>query len=274
MNKNILAAAIAATCAIGVVHIDAGAAEKAKNQALGDLSCLENQIAGFDGELWACIDKPLDGETGPQGPQGDAGPQGQQGEPGPQGPAADGGAPDYQFVDGDGYILGDVVYIESNVTAWGYINDLSTTSTIQVTATYTKSGRQRDRLAGNVKAVRVWYESADCSGAGYLADYELATGYWVQGASEPVPFPHFFTFLETEPAYYLPDTPSHVGPASTWTEVILGSTTGVYDFESYNFTNDVNQCGAYSLPPVTATQIDGYGITIDGPVMPISVVKK
>ena len=246
MNKKILAAAIAATCAIGAVHIEAGAAEKAKKQSLGGLSCLAHQIAEFDGEFWACIDTPSGGDSG---------------------------APEYEFVDGDGNILGDVVYIESGVTAWGYINDLSTTSTIQVTATYNKSGRQRDRLAGNVKAVRVWYESADCSGPGYLADYELATGYWVQGVYEPVPFPHFLTFLETEPAYYLPDTPSHVGPASTWTEVILGLTTGVYAFESFNFTNDVNHCGNYSFSGISATQIDSFGITIDAP-MSISVVEK
>ena len=112
MNKKILAAAIAATCAIGAVHIEARAAQKAKSQTLGDLSCLENQVAGFDGELWACIDKPLDGETGPQGPKGDAGPQGPQGDIGPQGSRDDGGAPGYEFVDGNGDILGDVVFIE------------------------------------------------------------------------------------------------------------------------------------------------------------------
>lgn len=273
MNKNILAAAIAATCAMGALTTDAGAAVKAKNQVLGDLSCLENQVAGFDGELWVCIDRPSDGATGPQGPQGDIGPEGPQGDIGPQGPQGEGGAPGYEFVDGDGNFLGDVVYIENGLIAWGYINDFSTSSTIQVTASYNKSGRRPDRLAGNVKAVRVWYESDDCSGEGYLADYEVATGYWVQGASEPVPFPHFLTFLETQPAYYLPDTPSHIGPASTWTEVKLGSVTGSYSFNSYNFTNDVSQCGLFSLA-TSATQIDSFGITIDAPVLPIFVVEK
>jgi hypothetical protein len=246
MNKKILAAAIAATCVFGAVHTEVGAKEKAGNQTLGDMSCLENQIAEFNGELWACIDTPSGGG---------------------------GGAPEYEFVDGDGNILGDVVYIENGVTAWGYINDLSTTSTIQVTATYSKSGRGQDRLAGNVKSVRVWYEGADCSGAGYLADYESGTGFWVQDVSEPVPFPPFLTFLETEPTYYLPDTPFYVGPASTWTEVLLGSTTGVYDFESYNFTNDVTQCENASISGYSATQIDSIGITIDAP-MSISVVEK
>lgn len=247
MNKKILAAAIAATCALGAVHTEAGAKDKAEKQTLGDLSCLANQVAEFDGEFWACIDTPTGGGSG---------------------------EPEYEFVDGDGNVLGDVTYVENGFTAWGYINDLSTTSTIQVTATYNKSGRQADRLAGNVKSVRVWYESADCSGPGYLADYELGSSYWGASQYETIPFPHFLAFLETEPTWYLPDTPSHVGPASTWTEVMLGSTTGVYAFESYNFTNDVSQCGNYSLPPSSATQIDSYGIPIDAPVWPISVVKK
>jgi hypothetical protein len=247
MNKKILAAVIAATCVLGAVHTEVGAkekAKKAKKQSLGSLSCLENQIAEFNGVLWACTDTP-----------------------------SGGGAPEYEFVDGYGNILGDVVYIENGVTAWGYINDLSTTSTIQVTATYDKRGRQQDRLAGNVKSVRVWYDGADCSGAGYLADYESGTGYWVQGGYEPVPFPPFLTFLETEPTYYLPDTPFYVGPASTWTEVLLGSTTGVYDFESFNFTNDLTQCENASMSGYSATQIDSLGITIDAP-MSISVVEK
>ena len=244
MNKKILAAAIAATCALGAVHTEVGAKDKAENQTLGGLSCLENQIAEFNGELWACADSP-----------------------------SGGGAPEYQFVDGDGNILGDVVYIESGVTAWGYINDLSTTSTIQVTATYNKSGRQADRLAGNVKTVRVLYESVDCSGTGYVRDYDLATGFYVQGQYERVAFPHFLTFLENEPAYYLPDIPSYVGPPSTWTEVILGSTTGVYDFESASSSSDVNDCNSYSYPGIFATQIDSFGIAIDVPVS-ISVVEK
>lgn len=247
MNKKILAAAIAATCALGAVHTEAVAKEKLGNQSLGDLSCLENQIAEFNGELWACIDTPSGGG---------------------------GGEPEYEFVDGDGNVLGDVTYVENGFSAWGYINDISTTSTIQVTATYNKSGRQADRLAGNVKSVRVWYESANCSEPGYLADYELGTSYWGASQYETLPFPHFLTFLETEPTWYIPDVRSNTEAASTFTEVILGSTTGVYDFQSFNFTSDISKCEQASLTGVAATQVDSLGIPIDAPVPPISVVRK
>jgi hypothetical protein len=247
MNKKILATAIAATCATGAVHMEASAADKAKSQSLGDLSCQSQQVAEFDGELWACIDTP----------------------------SGAGGAPEYQFVDDDGNILGDVVYVEDGFTAWGYIAELSTISTIQVTATVSKgsSGWEitGNRLAGNLKPVRVRYESINCSGSGYLADYELGLSFG--NSSNPnvsLLYPPFLAFLETEPVYYLPDTP----PASTWTEVILGEVTGVYDFGSYNFTSDLSNCVPSSKEDTPATQIESLGIPIDAPVMPISVVEK
>jgi len=254
MNKKILATAIAATCATGAVHMEASAADKAKSQSLGDLSCQSQQVAEFDGEFWACIDTP----------------------------SGAGGAPEYQFVDDDGNILGDVVYVEDGFTAWGYITELSTISTIQVTATVSKGSSgwaiTGNRLAGNLKPVRVWYESIDCSGSGYLADYELGLSFG--NPSNPnvaFSYPPFLAFLETEPVYYLPDTTFYIYPyptASTWTEVLLGSTTGVYDFESYNLTSDPNNCAAASLSGISATQIENFGIAMDAPVMPISIVKK
>jgi hypothetical protein len=244
MNKKILAAAIAATCAIGALHTEADAADKAKNQTIGDLSCLAYQVAEFDGEFWNCIDTPSGGGSG---------------------------APEYQFMDDNGIILGDVVYIEDAFTAWGYINDLSETSTIQVTATFDKTGRSGTKLDGNVKASRVWYESNVCSGLGYLADYEADLSFWVQGVSEPSPYPPFLAFLETAPVYYLPD--DLIAP-TTWTEMILSENTGVYDFESYNLTSDIINCEQGSLQDISATQIDSFGFPIDAPAMPIFVVEK
>lgn len=243
MNKKILPVAVAAICAIGALHNNVVAGTKAKNQSLSDLSCLENQIAEFDGDLWACTDTPSGGGSD---------------------------APEYQFVDDEGTVLGDVTYIPNGTSAWGYINELSTSSTIQVTTSYSKSGGTTN-LAGNVKRVRVWYESADCSGPGYVADYEAGLSFYVQGSYEPAPYPPFLAFLETEPVYYQADVWN--GQASTWNEVILGSVTGIYDFESYNFTSDVNNCGLYSFS-VSATQIDHFGIPFNAPVMPILVVKK
>jgi hypothetical protein len=245
MNKKILPVAVAAICAIGAMHIDAVAKDKSKSQSLGDLSCSENQIAEFDGDLWACIDTPSGGGSD---------------------------APEYQFVDGEGTILGDVVYIEDAFTAWGYINGLSTSSTIQVTATYNKSGRSGSNLAGNLKRVRTWYESADCTGPAYVADYEGAPFFLAQNVSGPLPMPPFLAFLETETVYYQADVWN--GQASTWNEVTLGSVTGTYDFESYNLTSDINNCITSSLSGISATQIDSFGIPIDAPVEPILIIEK
>lgn len=173
MNKNLLAAAIAATCALGAVHTHAGAEEKAKNQTLGDLSCLENQIAGFDGELWACTDTPS------------------------------GGGPAYEFVDGDGNILGDVVYIEDNKHAFGYFDDLSTVSIIKVTAPIDKAGWI---FSGNFVRLQpgVYYRDDACIGTAY-ARPEYST--------EPV---YLLDFLVTDPFFYLPWANN-----ATWTEFIL-----------------------------------------------------
>jgi len=233
MNKKILATAIAATCATGAVHMEASAADKAKSQSLGDLSCIENQIAEFDGGLWVCIDTPSGGT---------------------------GSAPEYEFVDGNGTPLGDVVFLEDGYTAWGYIQDLSETAVIQVTATTDKDGNLGMRLAGNAKPVRVWYEGDSCSGPGYLADYELPS-------SSPAPM---FSFLRTEPLYYLPDQRNE---PTAWTEVILLENRISSAFGSWNFTSNVNDCLEYTFdPPVAATEIM-LGIPVS-PVMPISVVEK
>jgi hypothetical protein len=242
MNKKILPAAVAAFCAIGVLHTGAYAGDKSKKQLLSDLSCLAGQVAEFDGDLWACIDTPS---------------------------GSGGESAEYQFVGDDGTILGDVTYIEDGFTAWGYINDMSTSSTIQVTATFTKTSRGT-RLAGNVKSTRVYYKNENCNGLPYhrVADEVLNVNY--RGVSEPVAYPPFLAFLETEPVYFLPD--DHTAP-TTWTEVILDTNEEILDFASSNRTTDPGHCYNYVNNGVLVKAVE-FGDPVAAPVMPILVVKK
>lgn len=256
MNKNLLAAAIAATCALGVVHTNACAAVKAKSQSLGDLSCLENQIAGFNGELWACIDKPSDGEPGLQGPPGE---QGLQGEVGPEGPPGDGGGGGaYEFVDGDGNILGDVVYIEDRNHAFGYFDYLSTNSIIEVTVGINKDQQPFWSFSGDFIPINpgVYYREDDCSGTAY--------------ATKPAPRPVSLLDLLSVPFYYL-------GGNSTWSEIIYSDVPAPPEFDDsswYIKTSWDGGCSGGGSAYNPMSREVSFGVPVSRPSTPIFIVEK
>ena len=59
--------------------------------------------------------------------------------------------PQYEFVDGNGAVLGNVLFIEDRLHAFGYFDYLSTNSIIEVVATTSKEGEPINgyRFSGN-----------------------------------------------------------------------------------------------------------------------------
>jgi hypothetical protein len=230
MNKKILAAAIAATCALGAVHTQAGAKEKTQKQSLGDLSCLENQIAEFNGELWACADS-----------------------------SSGGGAPEYEFVDGNGDVLGDVLFIEDRYHAFGYFDYLSTNSIIEVIATTDKEGFVTGHnFLGAFVRKNVLYTDNLCETTGYT-----------NGGSREI---GMLDFLVSDAFIYWANA-----DRTTWKELVLSEVpapSGAQDW--YIKLDSDSPCSLSNNTDISswAVEIESYGEELDVPQQPILVVKK
>jgi hypothetical protein len=232
MNKMILPAAVAAICAMGAVNNEANAADKGKNQSLGDLSCLENQIAEFDGDLWTCINTPSGG----------------------------GSAPQYEFVDGNGAVLGDVLFIEDRFHAFGYFDYLSTNSVIEVIATTSKSGEPINGYEFFGNFIR--------KGVSYADNLCQTTGYTNGGTREI----GMLDFLQSDSFIYWANMDS-----TTFTELVLSEVpapSGAQDWYSKSYSDSTCTFRFNADISSWAVQIESYGAELDAPVPPIQVVEK
>lgn len=169
-------------------------------------------------------------------------------------------APEYVFVDGNGEVLGDVLYIEDRYHAFGYFDYLSTTSIIEVEATISKSGEPINgyRFSGNFIRKNVLYADNLCQTTGYT-----------NGGSREI---GMLDFLQSDSLIFWANTDN-----TTMTELVLSEVpapSGDRDWYIRLYSDSSCQFSYTSDISSWAVEIESYGEELDVPVAPILVVAK
>ena len=169
-------------------------------------------------------------------------------------------APQYQFVDGNGAVLGDVVFIEDRFHAFGYFDYLSTNSIIEVIATTDKEGIVNGyNFRGNFIQKNVLYADNLCQTAGYTNGGSREFG--------------MLDFLQTD---------SYINWANmdgtTMTELVLSDVPAPSGDQAWyiKIYSDSPCSLAYGSLDISswAVQIESYGEELALPVEPILVAAK
>ena len=169
-------------------------------------------------------------------------------------------APQYEFVDGNGEVLGDVLFIEDRLHAFGYFNYLSTNRIIEVIATTSKEGEPINgyRFSGNFIQKNVLYADNLCNTIGHT-----------NGGSREI---GMLNFLQSDSYIYWPNM-----DRTTWTELVLSEVPAPSGNQDWYIKIDSDSPCIFSyngdISP-WAVQIESYGEELDAPVPPILVVAK
>jgi hypothetical protein len=232
MIKKILPAAIAAICAISVVPVEADSENRSsRGQTIGGLPCEANQVAEFDGARWMCIDTPSGSGTG---------------------------APEYEFVDDDGNILGDVVYLEDRMHAFGYFDYLSTTSIIEVTALSSKQGEPvtDSSFAGNFIYQQPNYLDSECANTAYSGTPTRQFG--------------MLEFLESDVFYFWPSS-----DGTLWRELVPTNVPAPGGNQDWYFRQFSDSACVFSSNSDKSYLVEvSIGDEVALPPTPIWIVKK
>lgn len=169
-------------------------------------------------------------------------------------------APQYEFVDGNGEVLGDVLFIEDRYHAFGYFDYLSTTSIIEVVATTSKAGEPINgyQFFGNFIRKNVLYADSLCQTTGYT-----------NGGSREI---GMLDFLQSDSYIFWPNTDN-----TTMTELVLSdipASSVVQDWYIKRYSDSPCDFAYSSDISSWAVEIESYGEELDSPVPPILVVAK